>query len=574
MKPAFYLYSFLFLIPISFLFSQNLAEEYIAEWKAFHPSQAVQKGIHGSILNTEERSQKSVGQWVAFNEDVLKKLSKPTTEINTVDARLLRVQAQSELDQYRARSLHTTSLNLYARLIKNTLPQVLKADYLLLSEKKDLLCQRLLAIQQWAVQAEQNLQTVSKEDLDGGFKALEDTMDYLKLGLRAALQKQGIGAPCADFDVQVQRTITKIKELKVVADQKRKPFATPPNGVLGPQEYARRLALYTDSDLTPDQLAAMALAEIDSVKNLMASVSRSYLQKTYPAHVLPKNSSELIQKALVDMEKDAPLNAADYLAFWEDLAAEAVAFIQEKNLATLPKNKTLHIKTAPESAGPSARIGWVASAPPFAPNPMTTLYLPSIPDTLPRQEQVDFWASFNKPFNRIIVIHELYPGHYMQLKVARETPHALRLLFPYQPYIEGWATFTEKVLLDAGWESGHHLTLLAHLRKRLENANRAYTSIQVHCHSWNEEKVLQFSTETSLLAPQFAKSLWGRIMGSPLQLTSYYWGGAQFKSLLKSEKERLGPSFDLKFFMDTIMKAGPIPIDAFHTIFQNGQPNP
>jgi uncharacterized protein (DUF885 family) len=200
---------------------------------------------------------------------------------------------------------------------------------------------------------------------------------------------------------------------------------------------------------------------------------------------------------------------------------------------------------------------------------MTTLYLPSIPEDLPKQEQIEFWASFNKPFNRMIAIHELYPGHYMQLKISRETPHPIRLLFPYGIYTEGWATFTEKVLLDAGWEKENHLTLLAHLRKRLENANRSYTSMQVHCNGWNQEQVLEFSIETALLAPQFAKSLWGRIMNSPMQLTSYFLGGAEFRKLWLSEKERLGSKFDLKFFMDTIMKTGPIPINEFYRIFSN-----
>jgi len=44
-------------------------------------------------------------------------------------------------------------------------------------------------------------------------------------------------------------------------------------------------------------------------------------------------------------------------------------------------------------------------------------------------------------------------------------------------------------------------------------------------------------------------------------------GGAQFTALLAAEKERLGSQFNLTLFMDTIMKAGPIPIDEFKDIF-------
>ncbi len=238
----------------------------------------------------------------------------------------------------------------------------------------------------------------------------------------------------------------------------------------------------------------------------------------------------------------------------------------------MPEYQTLRIVPAPESAGPAARIGWVDSAPPFAPNPVTTLYLPSIPDTFPEQDRRDFWSSFNKPFNRMIVIHELFPGHYMQIKTSRETPHPIRMLFPYGVYIEGWATFCERVLLDAGWERDRPLTFLAHLRKRLENANRAYTSVQVHCHGWDQDQLMDFSVNTSLLAPQFAKSLWGRVTGSPMQVTSYFLGGRQFTDLLATEKARLGDRFVLRDFMDAIMREGPVPIDEFPAIFEAATP--
>ena len=155
----------------------------------------------------------------------------------------------------------------------------------------------------------------------------------------------------------------------------------------------------------------------------------------------------------------------------------------------------------------------------------------------------------------------------MQNKIARETAMPLRLIFPYGPYSEGWATFCEKIALDLGWMKGDDLTYLAHLRKRIENANRAYTSIQAHCNDWSEERVVQFSIEESLLAPQFAKSLWGRLMRSPMQMTSYFLGGKQFAELYESEMARLGEKFNLKDFMDTIMRSGPIPIDEFHDIF-------
>lgn len=566
------LFTILFLISTT-TWSQSLDETYISEWKKFYPSKSLSKGIHASIFQFEDFSRNNVENWLEFNEQFLSKLSKTDADINTIDARLLRVQVLSEIDHWKKLSLHNSSLQLYTTLIAGAIDPILKADYLIAPEKTDLVCQRLQQVAALSQAAKNNLTKVAEDDLSRGINNLNTTLGFYKNDLGNSLKREFSILNCQDFKLNLQNAIKSLDELHSLATGKLSTNALKPKKIIGYDEYARRLKLYTDSELTPETLAQMALEEIELVRTLMGDVSKTYLKATYPDETIPDDYNELTAKALADMEKDAPLNAEDYLQFWNQLSQAAVEFIEQNDIATLPKNNTLRIITAPESAGPAARIGWVASAPPFDPNPITTLNLPSIPETLPKQEQIDFWASFNKPFNRMIAIHELFPGHYMQLKISRETAHPIRLLFPYGTYTEGWATFTEKVLLDAGWEKENHLTYLAHLRKRLENANRAYTSVQVHCNGWNQDQVMNFSTETSLLAPQFAKSLWGRIMSSPMQLTSYFLGGSQFRKLWHFEKERLGNKFNLKLFMDTIMKAGPIPIDEFYKIFTLTTPN-
>jgi uncharacterized protein (DUF885 family) len=550
--------------------AQDLGQEYIDQWKAFYPSRALGNGMHSSIYDYEDFSLPKVERWLSYNIGTLSKLSDAKSSYvitNNIDARLLRVQAQSEVDKWQKDAPHFNSLSLYASSINSALDQVLNAEFLIVPEKNQLLCDRLKSIQALSIAALTNLKQVGKAEAERSLRGLERIEKYLKEGIQEKLKTEGLKPACADFEKEADNAAKQIRSLIDHVKSRLLPNATESSPIVGREEYARLLRLYTDSDLTPEQLSKMALDEIQLVRKLIGEVSAEYLKEQYPNKPLPTDYHDLTRAALGDMEKDAPINAADYLQFWNELAEAAIQFIEDHEIATLPKNNTLQIKTAPESAGPAARIGWVSSAPPFDPNPITTLFLPSIPETLPKQEQIDFWASFNKPFNRMIVIHELLPGHYMQMKISRETAHPVRLLFPYGTYTEGWATFTERVLLDAGWEKENKLTLLAHLRKRIENANRAYTSVQVHTNGWTQEQVMEFSTKTSLVAPQFAKSLWGRLMSSPMQLTSYFLGGAQFTALLAAEKERLGSEFNLTLFMDTIMKAGPIPIEEFNNIF-------
>lgn len=554
--------------------AQNLGADYSLAWKNFYPSRATAMGNHEYIFRFEDYTAQNIKTWLSYNQQGLRQLNDPQSAYAKnfpINARLLRQQMRKEVDRWEQQAAHQNDLSLYTNLLRSAWSTVLSADYLSNSEKTRLLCSRLNASEKLVEAALENLRELDKGDAERGLGSLEALQSYLKEDLPQQLDQLQMEEICSAFSTDLQDYIGKLKGLETYVRTELLPGAKDQSALLGRKEYTRQLDLYTDGQLNPKELERIALEEIEETRRLIKEVSREYLLETYPREDIPEG--EWIIRAFNDMEKDAPKDGAEYKAFWLDLAEAAMAFIEEQGIATLPDYQTLRIENAPESAGPAARIGWVASAGPFDPNPVTTLYLPSIPDTLPEQEQIDFWSSFNKPFNRMIVIHELFPGHYMQIKISRETPHPLRLLFPYSPYIEGWATFTEKVLLDAGWEAERKLTYLAHLRKRLENANRAYTSVQVHCNGWTREEVMKFSTETSLLAPQFAKSLWGRIMRSPMQLTSYFWGGQQFKELSKRERERLGNRFELKRFMDTIMQAGPIPIDAFDALFQTNIPD-
>ncbi|MGB5553083.1 MAG: DUF885 family protein, partial [Flavobacteriaceae bacterium] len=477
---------FLFLFLGSYTFSQDLGEQYIEQWKQFYPSKALENGMHASVFRYEDFSARRIADWVAYNEKTFQQLSNVKhEEINHIDARLLRVQVQSEIDTWTTLAIQTSSLTLYSSAIAESLEPFLKADYLVGNEKSKLICERFDAVRQLCDAAQTNLTQVSEDNLEKGIVQLKSTLDYYQNDLVHRIENDLHFNKCENFDTQLQDAINGLEKLIAFSESTLQPNTKIASQILGRDEYARRLKLYTDSELTPEELSSKALQEIETVRNLMVEVSKKYLKAAYPKNPIPEDGNTLTLRVLTDMEKDAPLNAADYLQFWNGLSKAAVQFIAEHNIATLPKNQTLNIVTAPESAGPAARIGWVESAPPFDPDPMTTLNLPSIPDTLPLQEQIDFWASFNRPFNRMIVIHELFPGHYMQLKISRKTPHPIRLLFPYGTYIEGWATFCEKVLLDAGWVAENPLTLLAHLLKRLENANRAYTSVQVQCKGWS-----------------------------------------------------------------------------------------
>lgn len=70
--------------------------------------------------------------------------------------------------------------------------------------------------------------------------------------------------------------------------------------------------------------------------------------------------------------------------------------------------------------------------------------------------------------------------------------------------------------------------------------------------------MLRFVQEEALQDAQFASNMWTRSITSAPQLTYYFLGYEQVRSLYDDVREARGESFDLLEFMDGMMELGPV----------------
>lgn len=571
--------------------AEPLVEAYITAWTAFHPSEALASGTGEAVWHLEDRSAAAIEDWIEVNRRTLDGVaallgegSDPVArravrgEIalrpdQAVDLRLLRAEARRELATWADERIHRSSLAVFVDPIAGALAPVLESPLLSATERSDLLEQRLQGIVELAGAARELLEDGRPAEVRRSLDELVETERALATDL-AAVIAESLPSDRAALDAARRNALDAVGRLRSHVEERLLPsLGLPDTQILGRERYARGLALYTDGALTPERLEALALREIRSVKQRIAEVAELYWREAYPSTPRPATDEALVAEAFADLEARRPETNAEYLETLRRYRREVESFVRDQEIATVPEHHTLSLDLAPESAGAMARVGYVSSAPPFDPNPWTTWYLATIPDTHPEQERVEFWRSFNYPFKKFIVIHELFPGHYLQLKLLRENLHRARILFPWNPFTEGWATFCEEVAFEHGYAEGDRLVRLAQLRKRLENANRAYMSVQAHVNGWSEDRVFRTSVEQSLLAPQFAKSLWNRLMNWPFQMTTYMLGGLELQELYEAEKRRLGPDFRTRDFMDRVLRLGPIPIDEIAPFLELANPS-
>lgn len=531
---------------------EELKLSYIQKWKEFYPTRALAAGDRQAASIFEYPDQAAVDAWVRYNRLTANTgaiFNRQVAAEDRINIRLLVRQARLELDFWETKKGYINNPTYYSGLVSQAMTHLLMRDRLTPEEKAFALKARLSGVSRLCRLGMEKLERGRPHEIASAVANLESSADFYE----GSLQKLA-AAWEPDLELLGQRCRQTAEDIRALAAHIRGQVSPELADIRGYDDYAAGLLLYTDQDLTPEALAESALAEMKLVRGLMVEESQKWWQDTQQDAV-PDNVLDL---ALAAMENERQANEAGFLDEFSRLTDEAEKFVIEQNIATVPMPRTLKIALSPKHFA-GAAVGGVYSSGPFDPEAATLFYLPSIPDSSSQEARDGFYRSFNTHFNTMIIAHELYPGHYLQQKISSANPHQVRTLFSNPVTVEGWGSFCELLTLDLGW--GNRLTRLAHLRKRLENATRAYTSVKVHCDNWSKEQLKIFAVEEGLLPPQFAANLRDRVMRSPFQITSYYLGFTAFVSLYEQEKARLGKDFNTRSFTDRVLSEGGIPVE-------------
>jgi len=541
-----------------------ISNEYVSVWTSFYPSLALSAGQTNAAFFLEDFSPHAVDDWLNVNQQTLERINdlpQAKSLDERIDSRLLQGQIRRELFRWGEFKVQQKDPMMYSDLINHSLTPVLVRKNLSTDQKVDSVMKRLQGLQKLCATAQSNLTDGRPGSTEAAIRDIRSTSNFIEKKLVSALEVPLDGEHQELLIESCARTADKLSELALWMENELKPRISLHNSY-GQEHYARELALAFGSGMTPQRLEESAYAEIQRVREQMDALSINYWKQTRSQPV-PVDFEQRIQPVLTDMEQARAQNQQEFLQEFIDLIDRSEQFLREKNLVDLPQTRTLFTALSPAHFA-GAAVGSVYSAGPFDPEAETLFYLPTVPDSASEDAKDNFYRSFNNYFNSMIITHEIYPGHYLQLKAAAYHPSRIRPLFVGDDFTEGWASFCEQMMLDEGWDAEKPLTRLAHMRKRLENAVRAYVSVQVHCRGWSQEELQIFAVETGLLPPQFAENLWRRALLSPVQLPSYFIGFQQFVEVYENEQLRLGESFAVRDFNNRVLASGGIPLETIN----------
>src|SRR5205085_4972274 len=106
-----------------------------------------------------------------------------------------------------------------------------------------------------------------------------------------------------------------------------------------------------------------------------------------------------------------------------------------------------------------------------------------------------YLEEYNRHMLHILSIHEGYPGHYVQLEYSNRHPSLIRRVLSSGVFAEGWAVYTEQMMLDQGFGNGDLALRLNQLKWYLRAVANAVLDFKMHCTNMTDREALEFLTK-------------------------------------------------------------------------------
>ena len=260
------------------------------------------------------------------------------------------------------------------------------------------------------------------------------------------------------------------------------------------------------------------------------------------------------------IKNDHPATFPEAMDAYRDAMDRARAFIVEHDLATPPKQDRLKVIETPAYQRHLIPFAAYYQPPRFDPDPAGT-YIVTPPGS------PDMWREHNYASISNTSVHEAYPGHHMQLAGANENPSLVRALaLSAAEFDEGWAFYCERMMKDAGFDDTPRHRWVMHT-DAIWRAVRIILDVKLHRGDIGFEEAIDFMVDKTSFERPAALAEVKRYTSTPTYQLSYLYGRHMIEGLRDRVRTRMGPAFNLKFFHDTLIYGGTMPVSYAGRLF-------
>jgi uncharacterized protein (DUF885 family) len=331
---------------------------------------------------------------------------------------------------------------------------------------------------------------------------------------------------------------------------------------IGKEAFARKLELELDAGLSADEVLAEAEREADRVEREMYVIARQMWGTAVPGRPLPPDDPEGRRETVRRMLAEVAKGHGTPETLVGDARAtvdQIKAFIAEKDILRLPDPDRCRVIEMPEFMRGNS-VAYLNPAPPLDPGAISEYAISPPPSSWDAAKVASYLQEYNRSMLKVLTIHEAYPGHYVQLDYANRCPSLIRRVLSSGTFDEGWAVYTEQVMLDQGFGQGDLGLRLQQLKFYLRAVVNAILDHKMHAGTMTDDEAMAllagraFQTEGEALGKVI------RSKQSSCQLSTYFVGRTAFYRLRQSVEREQGDRFQLGRYHEAVIGHGSLPV--------------
>lgn len=517
----------------------SLAEEYIERFLEMYPETATALGDHHYDHRLNDYSVQGVRDGIEFNKSSLRSLNRidpgRLTRDNRVDYYILRNQIEESV--FRLETLKEHEWNPLVYNVGGAIYNLLARDFAPIEDRLRNVAARLDAIPEVVALAKANLKRPPRVHTETAIQQNAGTIGLIGEELDRFIAE----APHMIDEVQPARERA-LDALGYYGSWLEKDLLPLSDGDfrLGKEKFEKKLGYVLESALTAEEILERAERGLVETQQVLFETARPLFEQYFPGVPVddgPDGRKRVISDVLGELAKSRPDNET-IVDEARKCLEECRAFTTRHDLVTVP-SEPIELIVMPEFQRGVA-VAYCDAPGPLEREGKTFFAISPTPEDWSEERVESFFKEYNDYMLQNLTIHEAIPGHYLQLAHANrfEAPTLVRSIFYSGPFVEGWATYSEQLMAEAGY--GGPQLRMQQLKMRLRMIINVILDQKVHTAGMTEDEAMQLMIDEGFQEDGEAAGKWRRACLTSTQLSTYFVGNIEVNEIRRAYENRHG----------------------------------
>jgi uncharacterized protein (DUF885 family) len=551
---------------------EAVAEEYIKGYLGAHPLEGTALGLHeydGKITDYSRLALDAELSRLRRFDDRLSKFDPgKLSPRQSIDLRILQAAAKKDLFEMQDMSVFERNPMVYARAADVNV--YIKRNFAPLEDRVRSVVAIESQIPNILIAARTNLNdVVPKPYVELAIQIAKGSADFLKKDLVAAIGNLKDEQLRVAFHEANRKAANALNDYAAWLEREKLPKASL-DFALGEEKFRRFLAQTELVDLPPQKILEIGMAQLKAEQEAFAEAAKKIDLNKPPIEVFKQIQSEhpTPQNLIPDVAKDLD---------------KIRKFVLSRHLVSIPSDVRAKVKETPQYLRATSFASMDTPGPFEKRANEAYYYVTPTESDWPEKQKEEWLTAFNYYTSDVVSIHEAYPGHYVQFLHLNASPATkVEKIFGSYAFVEGWAHYCEKMMLDEGYGSSTNSTpsedevkraakyRMAQADEALLRLCRLCVSIKMHTQKMSLDEATKFFQENCYYEEKPARQEAMRGTFDPGYL-NYTLGKLQILKLREDYKAQRGDDFSLQKFHNDALDHGMPPIRLLREIMLKDQ---